>query len=186
MNTPCRRPLVIAVMVSFLFLVGSAWIRGGVGATPYDTLDSQGQKMGFNYVPTAEHYRIIFRNANWRGAIAQMEGHDWWLAAGQGLILFLIFTISPRPLKFVLWLQLAFFYWGLFGLYVTPLAVADVLFLHMSDREGFVDFPYISVVSQGAWWWSCFFMLWKLRRPSVFLAAHPKRARICSLNFASK
>jgi hypothetical protein len=119
--------------------------------------------MGFNYVPSAEHYRIILHNANWWEAIAQMETHDWGLAAAQGLVLIVIFIKPPRLLKFILWLQPAFFYWGVIGLYGTPLAVIDLLCLHSMDREDFVDMPYISIVSQGAWLWACLFMLWKLR-----------------------
>ncbi|HEX2747965.1 MAG TPA: hypothetical protein VHM91_08205 [Verrucomicrobiales bacterium] len=164
---PLRRPLVLAVLVSFLVLLGSAWIRGGVGSTSYDTVDSQGRKMGFNDVFSAEHYGIILRNASWEAAIHQMEKYDCALAAAHGLILFLIFHLPSRHLKAVLWLQPVLFFWGVIGLYALPLEAADLLYFHSSDREGFIDIPYISILGQGAWLWACFFMLWKLRKQRV-------------------
>jgi hypothetical protein len=173
-----RRPLLIAVLVSLAVLFAAAWLRGGIGATPYETVDSHGQKMGFNYVPSAEHYGIILKNAGLSQAIEQMEPHDWLLAAMHVVfVLLLLLKTGPHLLKPFLWAQGAIFYWGWAGLLGTPLWMADVLFLHTSDREGFVDIPYISVVGQGAWMWACFFMLWKLRKRRLasrrWIAASP-------------
>lgn len=158
-----RRSFVVAILLSFAVLAASAWLRGGVGATPNDTVDSQGRTMGFNDVFSAEHYGILLKNAGWQHAVQQMSAHDWLLAAFHPLLLLLLFTAGRRLTKLFLWAQGAVFFWGWLGLYFAPIALADALFFHTNDREGFVDIPYISVISQGAWLWACFFILWKLR-----------------------
>ena len=166
-SPPPRRSLVIAVLLSFAVLTASAWLRGGVGATGYDVTDSQGRPMGFNDVFSAEHYSIILKNAGWKYAVEQMGPHDWLLAAFHPVLILLLCTAGPRPIKLFLYTQGAIFYWGWPGLYVAPLALADALFLHTGDREGFVDIPYISMVSQGAWLWTCGFLVWKLRAGAI-------------------
>jgi len=162
-----RRSLVIAVLLSFAVLAASAWLRGGVGATGYDVTDSQGRRMGFNDVFSAEHYSIIVKNAGWKHAVEQMRPHDWLLAAFHPVMILLICAAGPRLVKTFLYAQGAIFYWGWPGLCAAPLALADALILHTSDREGFVDIPYISLVSQGAWLWVCGFLVWKLRTGAI-------------------
>src|SRR5688500_5918996 len=91
-----RRSLVIAVLLSFAVLAVSALLRGGVGATGYDVTDSQGRRMGFNDVFSAEHYFIIVKNAGWKHAVEQMRPHDWLLAAFHPVLIFLICMAGPR------------------------------------------------------------------------------------------
>lgn len=168
MDTPdlSRRPLVAAVILSFLVLLAAAWIRGGVSATSWNTQDSQGRTMGFNDVFSGEHYQIILSQANWRDMVKQLEPHDWGLVAAHIILLMLLGTASARVIRLFIWPQAALFWWGWFGFWMLPIAIADVLWLHTSDREGFIDIPYISILGQGAWFWACAFILWRLRQPS--------------------
>ena len=160
-----RRPLVIAAAVSFFLLLAIAWIRGGVASTSYDTRDSQGRTMGFNDTFSAEHYGILLRNGSPGAAAAQMNSHDWALVAAHIVVLILITRAQPRHLKRLLWIQPVLFFWGVPALYWMPLELSGLLYFHGNTRESFVDIPYISIMSQGAWLWACIFMLWKLRAP---------------------
>jgi hypothetical protein len=54
--------LVWLVAASFLVFAFCVFISVGVQNTPYDTVDTQGRKMGFNDVFSLEHYAIIFSN----------------------------------------------------------------------------------------------------------------------------
>ncbi|MFN0125270.1 MAG: hypothetical protein ACKV19_01125 [Verrucomicrobiales bacterium] len=165
MDTPTfsRRPLVAAVVLSFIVLLAAAWLRGGVAATSYDTQDSQGRTMGFNDVFSGEHYGILLANANWREMVKQLEPHDWGLVAAHIVLLELLGTASARVIRVFIWPQAVLFWWGWFGFWLLPIGIADALWFHTSDREGFTDIPYISILSQGAWFWACAFILWKLR-----------------------
>lgn len=159
-----RRPLVTAVLLSFTILLAAAWIRGGVASTGYDTRDSHGRTMGFNDVFSGEHYGILLRKANWPSALNQLGPHDGLLIAAHVALLILLATASVRTIRWFLWPQAAVFFWGWLGFWFLPLALFDLMWAHTSDREGFIDIPYISILSQGAWFWACGFVLWKVRR----------------------
>jgi hypothetical protein len=59
-----RKRFIFLVILSLGFTVWVIGYRGGVGATPYDTVDSMGRTMGFNDHFSHEHYRIIVGNMN--------------------------------------------------------------------------------------------------------------------------
>lgn len=165
-----RRSSLVAVVLSFGVLVAAAWIRGGVAATPYETADSAGRTMGFNDVFSGEHYRILLRNADWGHSVEQMgvDGgfpawQNWGLAAAHGVLIALLLAAPAGLIRAFLLVQPVVFFWGWIGFWFLPVEVADILFLHTSDREGFVDTPYIQVVAQGAWFWACALTFWNLR-----------------------
>ena len=166
-----RRPLVTAVLLSFTILLAAAWIRGGVASTAYDTRDSHGRTMGFNDVFSGEHYSILLGKANWPEAVKQLEPLDGLLIAAHVALLILLATASARTIRWFLWPQAVVFFWGWAGFWFLPIAIFDLVWAHTSDREGFVDIPYISILSQGAWFWACGFVLWKLRRQSLTATA---------------
>jgi hypothetical protein len=64
--------------------------------------------------------------------------------------------------RWFIFLQPIVFFWGWFGFWMLPVFVGDMLFLHTSDREGFVDVPFISIMGQGAWFWACSVIYWKI------------------------
>src|SRR5687768_1126846 len=51
-----------AISICIAILVTAVILRLGIDATPYDTLDSQGRRLGFNDPISGEHYRIIIGN----------------------------------------------------------------------------------------------------------------------------
>lgn len=164
-----RRSLLVAVLLSLCVLGWAAWLRGGVGATAYDTQDSAGRTMGFNDVFSGEHYLILLKNADVANAVEQMghglEGwHNWGLVAAHAVLAWLLFSASARVVRWFLLLQPLIFFFGWMGFWYLPIAVADVVWMHTSDREGFVDISYIAILGQGAWFWACAFVFWKLHR----------------------
>jgi hypothetical protein len=165
---PSLWPLVVAVLVSAAVLAGSAWIRGGVEATSYDEVDSVGRPMGFNDVFSAEHYVMLLRNADVANVVEQMNSGNWWqhwgLLVAHGVLLWLIATGTRRTVRWFLLAQLVIFYWGWVGFWFLPIEVADLFWMHSNDREGFVDLPYIAIMSQGAWFWVCALVWWQVRR----------------------
>jgi hypothetical protein len=177
--SPNRRPLFVAVILSFLTFWVFAWIRGGVAATPYTATDSLGRTMGFNDVFSAEHYGIILRNADVRHTLQVLTEDDmriqhWALIAAHLAMLALLAKAGARTIRWFLCVQPVFFFWGWFGFWVLPIAVYDLLWGHTSDREGFVDIPYVAIMSQGAWFLACGFIFWKLRprRRAVTASSH--------------
>lgn len=124
--------------------------------------------MGFNDVFTAEHYGILLQKANWGNALEQfsedIEGvHNWGLVAAHLTLLVLLSKAPVRTTRWFLLVQPLVFFWGWFGFWVLPLEIFDLLWGHTSDRESFVDIPYIAIMSQGAWFLACGFIFWKLR-----------------------
>jgi len=168
-----RGPLNIAVVLSLLALLTFTWIRGGIAATPGDTRDSQGRTMGFNDVFSAEHYGILLKQANWHSALRQLNGDDsfwnaeglqnWGLVAAHFVLLAMLSRAQPRTIRRFLYLQPFLFFLGWIGFWFLPLAILDLVWARTSDREGFIDIPYIAITSQGAWFLACGFIFWQLR-----------------------
>lgn len=161
-------PLVVAVLLSVVVLAGSAWLRGGVAATSYDEVDSLGRPMGFNDVFSAEHYGTLLRNADVAHALEQMNSGNvlqhWGLLGAHGVLLWLIVTGTRRAVRWFLVVQPVIFYWGWVGFWFLPIELADLFWIHSNDREGFVDIPYIAIMSQGMWFWVCALVWWQVRR----------------------
>lgn len=165
---PSLWPLVVAVLMSLVVLAGSAWIRGGVAATSYEAVDSLGRPMGFNDVFSAEHYGTLLRNADVGHAFEQMNSgnalQNWVLVLAHGVLLWLIATGTRRAVRLFLMVQPVIFYWGWVGFWFMPIELADLFWIRSNDREGFVDIPYIAIMSQGAWFWVCGLVWWQVRR----------------------
>ena len=166
-----RRAVVWAVLLSLAVFAGSAWLRGGIGATAYETTDSAGRTMGFNDVFSAEHYGIILRNASLRAAWEQLgEDSPWaplWhllLLLAHGVLLWMLRRSGARPIRLFLVVQPVLFFLGLLGLIVVPMSLADLLWFRASTRESFIDIPYIAVMSEGVWLTVCAFAWFRLRK----------------------
>ena len=98
-------------------------------------------------------------------ALRELGVHGWILIAAHITVLIFVKGGRFRGLRIFLWFQPLLFFWGVPALYAMPMEVADLVWLHTNTRESFVDLPWVSIMSQGAWLWACIFMLWKLRRP---------------------
>ena len=171
---PSRGPLYVAVVLSLLIMWGAAWLQGGIAATPYDTTDSQGRPMGFNDVFSDEHHRILLGNANGHEALKQLNGGSnegwnaeatwhWSLVTAHLVLLALLAKAQVRTIRWFLCVQPLLFFWGWIGCWVVPIVIVDLLWGRASDREAYVDIPYIAIMSQGAWFLACGFIFWKLR-----------------------
>lgn len=166
-----RQAVIWAVLLSLAVFAGSAWLRGGIGATPYETTDSAGRAMGFNGVFSAEHYGIILRNASLREAWKQLGDDAPWamvwhllLLLAHGVLLWMLRRSGARAIRLFLVMQPVLFFLGLLGLIVVPMSLADLLWFRAADRESFIDIPYILVMSEGMWLWVCAFAWFRLRK----------------------
>ena len=165
-----RLHAMVAVLISAGILAAAAWFMGGLNSTPWETTDSAGGTMGFNDRFSGEHYAIILQNASLPAALdalgrtTEFDGNHLrlLLAAHVILLMMLSFASSKAVIRFLAFQPLLFF-WGWLGFWFLPLAVADVLLIHSSDREGFTDVPFLSILGQGAWYWACAATWWFLR-----------------------
>lgn len=88
-----RRLFLCIVLLSFslLFFVTMIVLRCGLGATPYETADSSGRRMGFNDHLSLEHYIIMARNFRPWQFLEQENVYAWVLLAmhllGAGLLI---------------------------------------------------------------------------------------------------
>lgn len=170
-DRPARRAVVWAVLLSLAVFAGSAWLRGGIGATPYETTDSAGRTMGFNDVFSAEHYGIILRNASLRAAWEQLGEDSPWaplqhalLLLAHGVLLWMLMRCGARAIRWFLAVQPVLFFLGILGLIIFPVSAADLLWFRQSDRESFIDIPWTGIMSQGMWLWVCGFAWFRLRK----------------------
>ena len=117
---------------------------------------------------SAEHYGTLLRNADVAHAIEQMNSgsawQHWLLVVAHVVLLWLIATGTRQTVRWFLAAQLVIFYWGWVGFWFMPIEVADLFWIHSNDREGFVDLPYIAIMSQGTWFWVCALVWWQVRR----------------------
>jgi hypothetical protein len=159
-----RRPLYFVVLLSLLMFGGFAWLMGGVEATPYSATDSQGRTMGFNDVFSAEHYGLILDNAGLARTFKHLAGDDCWfhhlaLLAAHVALLFFLAKSELRTLRIFLWCQPVIFFWGWLGFWILPIEMVALLWAQTNTRESFIDIPYVAIMSQGAWFLACAFVL---------------------------
>jgi hypothetical protein len=131
-----------------------------MSATPYDTTDSAGRKLGFNDPISIEHYRIILMNlvrsrpGDWK------EGFDLYtslcLLAQMGAI-GLLWSRRHRHKRSVRWyfvLQSVLFPVGWIVLLLAPQLLAHYtqrILTGRLDREDVIDIPFVWLVSQVVW-----------------------------------
>jgi len=172
MNLPeprSKRRLVWLVLFSFAFCSLVIVMRMGIGATPYEMMDSQGRTMGFNDPLYAEHYRIMMGNFRLEDFFRSEHVYEWVLVAmhvvGAGLLL--ARKVAAKWTKcFFLW-QAVVFPIGFLAMPLMPLLVGGGGFGAPMDREGFIDIPYIMMVAQPMWVAVSLVIAFKLRREKV-------------------
>lgn len=155
----------VAILLSVLPLFLAAWFLGGLESTSFDATDSQGRRLGFNDVLSEEHYGMIWAKGTAQLAKSELKGWSMLLLLQQAIFLGAVLAGQARskPFTWLLWLQPAFFFWGLVGLYIMPICLLDWLNPFTgNDREAYVDVPFVEIMGQGAWLWACGYMGWKL------------------------
>jgi hypothetical protein len=144
----------LALWGCLLVVVLTMALDAAVGATPWETRDSQGRGMGFNDRFSAEHYRIAFGNLRPWHFFKPVYAYEW-LECGMiawGIrLLGRSSGIRPRVWRFFL-LQSAVFLFGWPGwvFFLWPLEVVALLRLEL-DRESFVDLPFTWLAAQPPW-----------------------------------
>jgi hypothetical protein len=129
-------------------------IRLGLGNTSYDTADSLGRTMGFNDLLYAEHYRIIVGNFRPSDLFRLEHWYEWLLLAAQLVGVCLLLGRSTTTNRLTRWYfasQALLFPFGVFFAFFAPLMMYGLLMGQRSDRESFVDIPFVMVVGQGSW-----------------------------------
>ena len=146
----------------FLSLVGlclavaifAVVLAAGVGATPWDTMDSQGRTMQFNDRFSAEHYGIALRHFRPWNLLRLEYAYDW--------LLIVMLTVGARCLwseersqkratrRFFLGQSALFFFGWLLAYTMWPQFVLG-LFRCSLTREDFIDVPFTWVLSQTPW-----------------------------------
>jgi hypothetical protein len=147
-----NRRLVLFIFASLIVLVVAVVLRVGIGGTFYETTDSIGRPMGFNDSLHAEHYLIMIRNFHPLGLISVEYIYEWVLLAAHiaGVVLLLRTSASARFIRWFFAGQVLLFPFALPSLFVWPGIVGACLTGRM-DREGFVDIPFVWVVSHPVW-----------------------------------
>lgn len=161
-----NRRLVLIVFASFTIFAAAVVLRLGIGATPYDTTDSAGRRMGFNDPLGAEHYAIIIRNFDPTDLFRLEYAYEWGLfavhIAGAALLLSNS-RVSARLLRWFFAGQALLFPLGFPALLLLPFIVAGCVAGRM-DREGFTDIPFIWAVAHPIWLITSLFVMFSLRR----------------------
>ena len=121
--------------------------------------------MGFNDRFSVEHYGIILGTMSARGTLGAMHVYEWVFVGMHGLAL--VFLAGVREAKWIVrfcLLQPLVFPWGLIGIYALPLWVVDIAFYHTSDREAYVDAPFVPIIAHGLWLMMVFVLAWRWHR----------------------
>jgi len=171
-ETSFNRRLSILVGGSLLTFTAAVVLRLGLGATPYATMDSAGRTMGFNDPLSWEHYGIMVRNFRPADFFRTEHGYDWLLLvmhAMGGWLLLARSSASARVTRWFFALQAAIFPIGLMLVWLPPIMFV-AMFGTSSDREGFIDIPYILFVSQSTWVLVSLAITFFLRGPGLGMA----------------
>jgi hypothetical protein len=151
---PIRHPgLVALVVASLTFGLVAVAFYTALEATPYETTDSAGRTMGFNDPFSAGHYEIIVSKVSIGRMLTGIGPYELLLIGAQLTMAVLLWRPArPRWIIGFCALQPAVFFWGVFGLLYLPF---DLPTLSGKDREGFIDMPWVELISHGAWLYVC-------------------------------
>jgi len=167
-----NRRLAWLVLLSAMVLLLAIVLRIGIGATSYDTTDSQGRPMGFNDPLTIEHYIIMIRNFDANALFRSEHAYEWLALAMHalgGTLLFYSARLGVRTVRWFFALQPLLFPMAFFGALASPFMILG-LFTKGIDRESFVDIPFIWVMAHPVWGTSSILILFLLRGPGLGFA----------------
>ena len=152
-NPRVNRRLALLVLASFAVFASAVVLRVGIGATPYETMDSLGRPMGFNDPLHAEHYGIILRNFNAASLLSREYTYEWVLLGAHLAGACILLSSRAARARLARWFfaaQVLVFPLGVPAMFLLPFLVAGWIAGPM-DREGFIDIPFILAVSQPVW-----------------------------------
>jgi len=167
-----NRQLSFAVLGSFILCAAAVILRVGLEATPYTTTDSLGRTMGFNDPLDAEHFRIMISNFDPAKLLALEYQYEWLLATahviGAGLLL-MSTRVSSRIVRWFFAAQELVFPFGILALLIFPLVLFGLL-TGKTDRESFVDVPFIIMVAHPIWVLTSLYITFALRGEGLGLS----------------
>jgi len=123
--------------------------HAGLRATPYDTVDTAGNSMGFNDPFTAQHYRIIWQNASFSNTLNSMGLYEWGLIAVHAIGILLL--ARRRPIRSFFIVQVLIFPLGFLGFIILFYQAKGYVTASPLDREFFVDIPYVKCTAHAIW-----------------------------------
>ncbi len=148
-----NRRLSLLVFTSFLFFATMVALRVGLGHTSYEATDSAGRPMGFNDPLGAEHYAIMLQNFAPAALLKPEYVYEWILLTMHAVGAFLLLWSKDTSARLTRWffaVQALIFPFGLLTLPILPLIVFG-FFTGGTDREGFVDIPFIIFTAHPFW-----------------------------------
>ena len=158
--------------ICFLLLMGLCFagtlllmaLSAGIMATPLDTTDSEGRKMGLVDPFSPEHYRIALGNFRPANLLVSFFAHDWLLllAIVIGAACLGSNTRSvTRATRWYFLCQSALFFPGFLSVVflIWPYEVLQLIRLR-SDRETFDEFSMGCILAQAPWVVLSWLVLW--------------------------
>jgi hypothetical protein len=127
--------------------------RLGIGATPDETVDSLGRKMGFNDRLSLEHYGIMMRNFRPTLLFQWEYFYEWILVAAFGVGCVFVWShdrFGSPGFRWFFGAQLVFFPAGWFGFLFLPSVVRSMIAGTMT-RESFTDVPFLWGTAHTVW-----------------------------------
>jgi len=175
MNTPeqmFNRRLAVMVLGSFVFCLLMVILKAGLDATPYHSTDRAGHPMGFNDPLTAEHYLIMIGNFHITDLLGGKYAYEWLLAAAHlaGAFLLLSARFSTRVTRWFFAAQTVLFPFGLLAIPIFVMMLFGYFTGGRSDREGFVDVPFLMITAQPVWVMTSIYLTFALRGEALGLS----------------
>ena len=140
------------VAASFSVLLLCFVFSVGLDATPYDTTDSAGRKMGFNDRFSLEHYSIAFFNFRPSRTLDLNYWYEWILILMHmaGIVLLWKLPRSEVIVPTFFAFQIVLFPFSVLFFPILPFYAYDILRL-TADREHFIDMPFVGLMAQPGW-----------------------------------
>lgn len=154
----------VIILVSLAFQLMFVLLEAGFYSTPYGTLDSSGNELGFNNLITSSHVEIMLSNIGVRGLFG---GLRWYfvlcLGAHVAGLVVVWGSFRRRGRLMFFGLQTILFPLGWIPLlWMGPLMAIDSL-LNGFDGEAITDGPLNMIFVHVTWWFvSLALFLWNL------------------------
>jgi len=160
------------VLGSFVFCLLMVILKAGLDATPYESTDRAGHPMGFNDPLTAEHYLIMISNFHVTDLLGGKSAYEWLLAAAHlaGAFLLLSARFSTRVIRWFFAVQAVLFPIGFLAIPIFVMMLFGFFTGARSDREGFVDVPFLMITAHPVWIMTSIYLTFALRGEGLGLS----------------
>jgi hypothetical protein len=175
-----NRRLSILIAASFVFGATMIALRLGLNHTGFEVTDSTGAPMGFNDPLGREHHWILLQNFRVSDLASSKHTYEWIWLAMHGIGAALLLAGQRIPVRLTRWffaLQCAVFPIGVLGMLLLPFIATDFVMGWPTDREGFVDIPFITCTAHAAWVLTSLVLVIALRGEGLGLSRIWKTAR---------